>query len=217
MGILPNLFFHPIAPPVERLLNQVRQGPFSNWAKSGRAGASLSPLTAIVPMACVAAAGIASMTAEAFRAPGERMPIGPLGAIGLVGAGIASALLWGRTRNEFRCRDGRQLRPLRELPALILGLFSLDRALPARDFDRARLPHGEALHALMRFATAGMPLHGHGVRPPGHLPRPLKCCRSRCTGSPVIRLIPPTLCRSRAQVLPARRLLPVHSSLRNRL
>ena len=38
---------------------------------------------AIVPMLCVAAAGIAAMVAEAFRSPGERMPIAPLGAIGL--------------------------------------------------------------------------------------------------------------------------------------
>src|SRR6187397_2084273 len=39
-------------------------------------------LSAVVPMACVAAAAIASMTAEAFRSPGERMPIGPLRIIG---------------------------------------------------------------------------------------------------------------------------------------
>ena len=37
-------------------------------------------------MACVTAAGIAAMMAEAFREPGERMPIAPLGVIGLVGA-----------------------------------------------------------------------------------------------------------------------------------
>jgi len=41
---------------------------------------------AIVPMACVAAAGIAAMTAEAFRSPGERLPIGGLGIVGLAGA-----------------------------------------------------------------------------------------------------------------------------------
>ena len=34
----------------------------------------LSSLIAIVPMCCVAATGIAAMIAEAFRAPGERMP-----------------------------------------------------------------------------------------------------------------------------------------------
>ena len=37
----------------------------------------------------------------AFRAPGERMPIGPLGAIGLAGAGIASFLLWNHDATSF--------------------------------------------------------------------------------------------------------------------
>ena len=37
-------------------------------------------LNAVVPMACIAAAGIAAMIAEAFTAPGEKMPIAPLGA-----------------------------------------------------------------------------------------------------------------------------------------
>ncbi len=52
-----------------------------------------STLNAIVPMACVAAAAIACMVAEAFRAPGERMPIGPLGVIGLLGAAVGAVLL----------------------------------------------------------------------------------------------------------------------------
>ena len=41
------------------------------------------------------------MMAEAFRAPGERMPIGPLGVIGLAGAGVASLLLWNRNASSF--------------------------------------------------------------------------------------------------------------------
>ena len=47
-------------------------------------------LNAIVPMACVTAAGIAAMVAEAFRDPGERMPIGGLGVVGLLGAAFAA-------------------------------------------------------------------------------------------------------------------------------
>jgi tartrate dehydratase alpha subunit/fumarate hydratase class I-like protein len=58
-------------------------------------------LSAIVPMACVTAAAIAAMTAEAFRSPGERMPIGPLGLIGLIGAAAASILLWDRHAASF--------------------------------------------------------------------------------------------------------------------
>ena len=64
----------------------------------------LPSLIAIVPMCCVAATAVAAMIAEAFREPGERMPIGPLGAIGLVGAAIASAALWNRERVELRRR-----------------------------------------------------------------------------------------------------------------
>ena len=41
---------------------------------------SVASLNAVVPMACIAAAGIAAMIAEAFTAPGEKMPIAPLGA-----------------------------------------------------------------------------------------------------------------------------------------
>src|SRR5215471_14758318 len=58
-------------------------------------------LNAIVPMACVTAAAIAAMVAEAFRDPGERMPIGPLGAIGLVGAAIASIVLWNHHTSSY--------------------------------------------------------------------------------------------------------------------
>ena len=52
-------------------------------------------------MCCVTAAAIAAMIAEAFREPGERMPIGPLGAIGLVGAAIASVALWNSNATSF--------------------------------------------------------------------------------------------------------------------
>ena len=68
---------------------------------------------AIVPMLCVTLAALRRMVAEAFRAPGERMPIGRLGIIGLVGAGVASVLLWDRNADELRRRRRRQLRAVR--------------------------------------------------------------------------------------------------------
>ena len=58
-------------------------------------------LNAIVPMACVTAAGIAAMVAEAFRDPGERMPIAGLGVVGLMGAAFASVLLWNHHTSSF--------------------------------------------------------------------------------------------------------------------
>src|SRR4026208_1104239 len=60
-----------------------------------------SSFDAIVPMLCVTLAALAAMGAEAFRARDEKMPIGGLGIIGLVGAAIASALLWTRNTSIF--------------------------------------------------------------------------------------------------------------------
>ena len=64
----------------------------------------MSSLNAIVPMTCVAAAAIAAMVAEAFRDPGERMPIAGLGVVGLVGAAIASVFLGGHDATSFDTR-----------------------------------------------------------------------------------------------------------------
>jgi NADH-quinone oxidoreductase subunit N len=110
---------------------------------------------AIVPMACVAAAGIAAMTAEAFRAPGERMPIGPLGVIGLLGAGIASFLLWDRNTSSFGVVIADNFGLFVTAVLVIVGLLSL--AISAPTIERERLPRGE-YYALMLFAVAGMML-----------------------------------------------------------
>src|SRR6185436_12640955 len=48
-------------------------------------------LDAVIPMLCVALAGLVVLLAEAFRDRGEKMPIGGLAIIGLVGALITSA------------------------------------------------------------------------------------------------------------------------------
>src|SRR4029077_9595755 len=61
----------------------------------------IQSFNAIVPMACVTAAAIAAMVAEAFRDPGERMPIGGLGLVGFVGAAIAAVVLWDHNASSF--------------------------------------------------------------------------------------------------------------------
>ena len=58
-------------------------------------------LDAVVPMLCVTLAALAAMGAEAFRSPGERIAIGGLGIIGLVGAAISAAMLWNRNAEGF--------------------------------------------------------------------------------------------------------------------
>ena len=115
----------------------------------------LSSLSAIVPMACVAAAGIASMTAEAFRAPGERMPIGPLGAIGLVGAGVAALLLWDRHATSYGVVTADNFGLFVTVLLVVIGLLSI--ALSPPTIDREGLPRGE-YYALMLFSLAGMML-----------------------------------------------------------
>src|SRR4029450_12711788 len=59
------------------------------------------PYLAIVPLCCLTATAIAVMLAEAFRGPGERMPMAPLGAIGLTGAALASIALWNSDATSF--------------------------------------------------------------------------------------------------------------------
>ena len=58
---------------------------------------------AIIPIVIVGLSAAAAMLAEAFRQPGERMPIAGLGLIGLIGAAIASGFLWN---SDARSMEG---------------------------------------------------------------------------------------------------------------
>jgi len=114
-----------------------------------------SSLNAIVPMACVTAAGIAAMVAEAFRDPGERMPIAGLGVVGLIGAAIASVLLWNHDASSFGVVVADNFGLFVTGILIVVGLLSLAFSGPA--IERERLPGGE-YYALMLFAVAGMML-----------------------------------------------------------
>jgi NADH-quinone oxidoreductase subunit N len=115
----------------------------------------MTSLNAIVPMACVTAAGLAAMVAEAFRAPGEQMPIAPLGAIGLVGAAIASIVLWNHNTSSFGVVVADNFGVFVTFVLIVIGLLSL--AISEPTIDREHLPRGE-YYALMLFAIAGMML-----------------------------------------------------------
>jgi NADH-quinone oxidoreductase subunit N len=101
----------------------------------------------------VTAAGIAAMVAEALREPGERMPIAGLGAVGLVGAAIASLLLWNRGASSFGVVVADNFGLFVTLILVIIGLLSL--ALSGPTIEREQLPQGE-YYTLMLFALAGM-------------------------------------------------------------
>ena len=115
----------------------------------------ISSFNAIVPMTCVTAAAIAAMTAEAFREPGERMPIGPLGVIGLIGAAIASLALWNHNATSFGVVSADNFGLFVTWILIVVGVLSL--AISAPTIERERLPQGE-YYALMLFALAGMML-----------------------------------------------------------
>jgi NADH-quinone oxidoreductase subunit N len=112
-------------------------------------------LNAIVPMACVTAAGIAAMVAESFRDPGERMPIAGLGVVGLLGAAFATFLLWNHNASSFGLVSADNFGLFVTATLIVVGLLSL--AISGPTVERERLPGGE-YYALMMFATAGMML-----------------------------------------------------------
>src|SRR5947207_12254963 len=115
----------------------------------------ISSLNAIVPMTCVTAAAIAAMTAEAFREPGERIPIGPLGVIGLIGAGVAALALWNSNATSFGVVAADNFGLFVTWILVVVGVLSL--AISAPTVEREQLPQGE-YYALMLFAIAGMML-----------------------------------------------------------
>ena len=112
-------------------------------------------LNAIVPMACVTAAGIAAMVAESFREPGERMPIAGLGVIGLVGAAVTAIVLWNHNASSFGLVSADNFGLFVTLILVAVGLLTLGISGPT--IERERLPAGE-YYALTLFAIAGMML-----------------------------------------------------------
>jgi NADH-quinone oxidoreductase subunit N len=101
------------------------------------------------------AAALAAMIAEAFRGPGERMPIGVLAAIGLAGAGAVSVLLWNRNVSSFGVVSADNFGLFITLVLVLVGLITV--ALSSQVIDRDRVPAGE-YYALMLFSIAGMML-----------------------------------------------------------
>jgi NADH-quinone oxidoreductase subunit N len=116
---------------------------------------SSSAITAIVPILCVTAAGIAAMLAEAFREPGERMPIAGLGLVGLTGAAISAGLLWGRNATGFGVVAADTFGLFFVMILVAIGVMTM--LLSPRLVERDDLPGGE-YYALTLFALAGMML-----------------------------------------------------------
>lgn len=110
-------------------------------------------LHALVPLLCVVAAALAAMVAEAFRKPGERMPIAPLGIIGLIGAAASTYLLWNHRAESFGVVVADNYALFITWTLIIVGLLSVALSVPV--VEREGLPGGE-YYALMLFSMSGM-------------------------------------------------------------
>jgi NADH-quinone oxidoreductase subunit N len=116
---------------------------------------SFESLTAIAPILCVIAAGLASMLAEALRSKGERLPIAGLGVIGLAGSGVTALLLWNRGAEGFDVVKADNFSLFVTLVLTVIGLLTM--MYSPKIVERDDLPEGE-YYALTLFALAGMML-----------------------------------------------------------
>src|ERR1041384_5707626 len=110
-------------------------------------------LDAVIPMLCVTLAALAAMGAEAFRSPGERIAIGGLGIIGLVGAGISAAMLWNRNTEAFGVIVADNFGLFVTLTLVIIGILTI--MFSSQVLERDGMPSGE-YYSLTLFAIVGM-------------------------------------------------------------
>ena len=116
----------------------------------------LSPdFDAVIPVLCVALAGLVVLLAEAFRQQNERMPLAGLPIIGLVGAGIASVFLWDRNATSFGVVTADNFALFVNLVLVAVGILTV--VFAAQTLERDRLPAGE-FYALILFSIVGMML-----------------------------------------------------------
>jgi NADH-quinone oxidoreductase subunit N len=112
---------------------------------------------AVIPVICVALAGLVVLLAESFRAKNERMPIGGLPIIGLVGAAVACVLLWDRvpTPTSFGVVTADNFSLFVNLVIIASGILTV--VFASQTLERDRIPAGE-FYALLMFAIVGMML-----------------------------------------------------------
>ena len=113
-------------------------------------------LDAIIPMLCVTLAALAAMIAEAFRVRGERMPVGFLGGLGLVGLGgaaVSATLLWNRNSEGFGVIVADNFGLFVTLILVVVGVLTILFSSPV--LRRDGLPAGEYF-ALTLFSIVGM-------------------------------------------------------------
>jgi len=110
---------------------------------------------AVIPVVCVTLAGLVVMLAEAFRGKDERMPLGGLAIIGLVGAGAASILLWDRNATSFGVVTADNFALFVNLVIIVVGILTV--VVSSQTVERDHMPAGE-YYAILLFALVGMML-----------------------------------------------------------
>jgi NADH-quinone oxidoreductase subunit N len=120
----------------------------------------MTEFAAIIPIVIVVLSAIAAMLAEAFRQPGERMPIAGLGLIGLVGAALASVFLWDADRQSFGVVRADNFALFVNLVLCVVGVLTM--MFSDEVVEREQIPPGE-YYALTLFAISGMMLMGSAV------------------------------------------------------
>jgi NADH-quinone oxidoreductase subunit N len=116
---------------------------------------NLSNFSAVIPIVCVWLGGLAAMLAEAFRAPGERMPIAGLGLIGLAASMASTVLLWGRGAQSYGVVSADNFGLFVVLVLAVVGVLTL--ALSPQVIERDDIPAGD-YYALTLFGVGGMML-----------------------------------------------------------
>ena len=113
----------------------------------------MTPYLALIPIVIVAMTAIAAMLAEAYRQPGERMPIAGLGLIGLVGAAIASIFLWKSNLASMDVIIADNFALFINVILCIIGVLTM--LFSDSVVVRERIPEGE-YYTLTLFAICGM-------------------------------------------------------------
>jgi NADH-quinone oxidoreductase subunit N len=116
---------------------------------------SMTDIQAIMPMLIVTLSAVVTMLAEAFRPKGERVPMGGLGIIGLVGAAIASVLLWNRDLTAFGVVRADNFALFINVTLTLIGILTI--LFSSEVVEREELPTGE-YYTLLLFSIAGMML-----------------------------------------------------------
>jgi NADH-quinone oxidoreductase subunit N len=113
----------------------------------------MTEYVAMIPLVIVALSAIVVMVAEAFRRPGERMPVSYLGLIGLLGAAVSSALLWNTDARSMGVIRSDNFALFINLVLCIIGVLTM--LMSSDVVEREQIPSGE-YYALTLFAICGM-------------------------------------------------------------